>query len=359
MKKHLKQVSVRPHVLVRLLDYLIGQNHPVFHGKGSAAELQEMMRRVIGVEYPETELEKPEDEREGHVPASILSLLEDPERGDEEGDAEHKPQKRLRICNDKNATPGDGARSLDKCLEDIRPHAMCIDRSTKSASDPATQSEGALQNWGELVAQTGNQMIPQFESSYFSEALPFVFPHVCGGPDFFMHKRTRRPPDAPQVGFQEWVAGMARRAESQFRNDWTALPMMRHVLTVWQSEHTLSTLSVHEGGAGSALQADASEYVLALRKLYEVLHNGSVGTGLRAWEALGHRMGMNGGAFLELRVVYRRAHFFFRHKLAEVMGPVGVKALHPSGNKCPGFLFGHLWIRRASSFCTSDGLQRI
>ena len=158
-------LPVRPHVLVRLLDYLIGQNHPVFHGKGSAEELREEMRKVIDVEYPETEPEKPEDEREGHVPASILSLLEEPERReDEEGDAERKPQKRLRISNDKNATPGDGARSLDKCLDDIRPHAMCIDRSAKSASDPATQSEGALQSFGELQLQTGNKMINQFKS---------------------------------------------------------------------------------------------------------------------------------------------------------------------------------------------------
>ena len=41
MKKHLKQVSVRPRVLVLLLDYLISQNHPAFHGKGSAADLRE------------------------------------------------------------------------------------------------------------------------------------------------------------------------------------------------------------------------------------------------------------------------------------------------------------------------------
>ena len=280
---------MRPHVLVRLLDYLIGQNHPVFHGKGSAEELRREMRKVIDAEYPETEPDKPEDEREGHVPASILSLLEEPERGeDEEGDAERKPQKRVRICNDKNATPGDGARSLDKCLDDIRPQAMCIDRSTKSASDPATQSEGALQSYGDLEIQTGNKMITKFESSYFPEALPFVFPQVCGGPDFWLHKRTRRPPDAPQVGFQEWVAGMARRAESQFRNDWTAVPMMRHVLTVWQSEHTLSTLSAHEGGPGSALQAEVSDKVVALQYLCDVLQKGCVGRGHRAWEALDH-----------------------------------------------------------------------
>ena len=79
MKKHLRQVSVRPHVLVLLLDYLIGQNHPVFHGKGSAADLRERMRRVIDVEYPETEPEKDPDDREGSVPKSILSLLADPE----------------------------------------------------------------------------------------------------------------------------------------------------------------------------------------------------------------------------------------------------------------------------------------
>ena len=58
--------------------------------------------------------------------------------------------------------------------------------------------------------------------------------------------------------------------------------MMRHVLTGWQSEHTLSTLGVHEGGAGSALQASLSDKIAALVKLYEVLQNGCVGTGHRA-----------------------------------------------------------------------------
>jgi len=39
---------------------------------------------------------------------------------------------------------------------------------------------------------------------------------------------------------------------------------------------------VHEGGAGSALQASVSDKIAALVKLYEVLQNGSVGTGHRA-----------------------------------------------------------------------------
>ena len=62
--------------------------------------------------------------------------------------------------------------------------------------------------------QTENKMKPQFEISYFPEALPFVFPRVCGGPDICQRKRTRCPPDAPAVSPQEFVAGTARRAEA-------------------------------------------------------------------------------------------------------------------------------------------------
>ena len=34
-RKHLKQVQVRPHVLIALLDFLIDMNHESFRGKGS------------------------------------------------------------------------------------------------------------------------------------------------------------------------------------------------------------------------------------------------------------------------------------------------------------------------------------
>ena len=43
---------------------------------------------------------------------------------------------------------------------------MCVDRSSKSATDPATQGERAIQKFGELEIQTGSKMISQFESSY-------------------------------------------------------------------------------------------------------------------------------------------------------------------------------------------------
>ncbi|CAK0869717.1 unnamed protein product, partial [Prorocentrum cordatum] len=79
MKKHLEQVSARPRVLARLLGHLVGRGHLAFHGRGSAAELQERMGAVIGGEHPETELKKPEDEHSGAKSAS------DPATQSEEG----------------------------------------------------------------------------------------------------------------------------------------------------------------------------------------------------------------------------------------------------------------------------------
>ena len=83
------------------------------------------------------------------------------------------------------------------------------------------------------------------------------------------------------MSVQDFVAGIARRAESQCRNDWTAVPLMRHVEFVWTAEHTMSTLSPSEGRAGSALNAEVADKITALQKLYDTLWHGSVGTGSR------------------------------------------------------------------------------
>ena len=54
-KKHLKQLHVRPFVLIALLDFFIDRNHEVFRGKGSAVELRARMREAVSRHYPETE----------------------------------------------------------------------------------------------------------------------------------------------------------------------------------------------------------------------------------------------------------------------------------------------------------------
>ena len=47
MERALKQLTVRPYVLLQLLYFLIEQNHEVFRGKGNAKELRERMERSV------------------------------------------------------------------------------------------------------------------------------------------------------------------------------------------------------------------------------------------------------------------------------------------------------------------------
>ena len=74
---HLKQVHVRPFILVLLLHWLIDQGHEVFRGKGSAQVLKERMRKAVQQRYPETERNTPVGERQGTIPPSIAELLKE------------------------------------------------------------------------------------------------------------------------------------------------------------------------------------------------------------------------------------------------------------------------------------------
>ena len=159
-------MTVRPWILIRLLDYLIDHNHEVFRGKWSAQELRRKMREAVHEKYPTAahDVGKPEEEQVGFVPNSIIDLLGE--------DTEESCSKRLRLFRDKNATLGDGARTLENCLDDVRPDAMCLGKSAEAASDPATLREGAIERYGELNVRTDATAILQFHSVFFTSA-PF------------------------------------------------------------------------------------------------------------------------------------------------------------------------------------------
>ena len=65
--KHLKQVQVRPAVLLHLLHFLIDRNHEVFRGKGSAEELYEQVAKSVEAEYPQ----------EDAIPEALLEVIEE------------------------------------------------------------------------------------------------------------------------------------------------------------------------------------------------------------------------------------------------------------------------------------------
>ena len=82
------------------------------------------MREAVDREYPDAEKEKTESERQGTIPQSNMALLRDTREAEEEEQADREParkRRRQRLLDTKNATPGDGARTLEECLDDIRP----------------------------------------------------------------------------------------------------------------------------------------------------------------------------------------------------------------------------------------------
>ena len=142
--KKLRDLKVRPFVVLQLLYFLIDRGHPVFKGKGAAIELKERMRVSVTREYPETEDEKPLEERQGHVPESILRVLREIEnekrKSLEDGTSTEPPAKRIRlisVLDDKNATPGNAPTTAEECLNHVQPVYVTLDRSAQSLSDPA------------------------------------------------------------------------------------------------------------------------------------------------------------------------------------------------------------------------------
>ena len=178
MEKALRQLNVRPYVLLQLLFYLIDHNHKVFRGKGNVEQLRQRMRAAVTQYYPvpEKESEKPEEEQESPMPQDFMDSITI-----EEIEA---PMKKRRLIKEKNATPGDGSRSAEGWLDNQRPSFVASELSTGACSDPATMRTGAILRHGTIFAQTGKELIPQWHSQYFSQILPFVIPYMVFGPDY-------------------------------------------------------------------------------------------------------------------------------------------------------------------------------
>jgi hypothetical protein len=227
LNKVLRQMSVRPFVLLQLLYYLIDHRHEAFRGKQSARELREAMRVAVSTEYPLSaeEMVKPDEEREWHLPDDFAT-------------AEGKEVTRAsRVCKrfpEKHSTPDAGAMDIETCLSSGRPASLLMETSVQASTTPSALRENAMARSagitaGVLHVQTDAKLIPQWHAKYFSQILPFVIPFMVSGPDFEFstgQQRWRRKkfgsyPDAPWVAASTFLAGFARRCESQCRRDWT------------------------------------------------------------------------------------------------------------------------------------------
>ena len=142
--KHLKQVQVRPAVLLHLLHFLIDRNHEVFRGKGSAEELYAQVARSVSAEYPE----------EDSIPEALLEVIE-------EAQSQSSRSSVLKAMDTvKNATPGAASGSVEDCLTSIRPTSLCLDKDVKACVNTGERQAGALMRFGDLHVNVSQRNIP-------------------------------------------------------------------------------------------------------------------------------------------------------------------------------------------------------
>ena len=72
MEQHLKEMKIRPFVLVLLLKELIDRRHGAFADNVHAQRLKERMERAVAERYPEQEPDVADEEKQGTIPAVHL-----------------------------------------------------------------------------------------------------------------------------------------------------------------------------------------------------------------------------------------------------------------------------------------------
>ena len=248
--QHLKQVHLRPAILILLLQELFRSKHEAFvgslagesmnmeldapdDGDSVSARFAKSLADAVHQHYPEQEAPLLLNARRGSIPEGIREEIEE-QKHKQDG----LPQKKQHTLHStKNATPGDAAQELSSSLDDVRPKAFTLDLKPSDCTTPDLQRSGTLQRYGELHIQTGNKLQSQWESKYFSKALPFCFPRMVSGPDFKVDDKWRRGNMSAVVTPLEFNRGIARRVEGQIRNDAVCLPIIRSVCYKRAVEH--------------------------------------------------------------------------------------------------------------------------
>jgi len=176
---------------------------------------------------------------EGGVPPEVLKIIQGM---NEEDETAHKLQPQ------KAAAPTDapeqdvqraGAIFAEQRARAVVPEGCSQDREDQNAVATAALNdlEEQLRSKQErekihetMEVRTGNIFVDQCQPLYFATAFSFCFAHGTGCPDVHnslakdeQHRGRRRSrnPQAPEVQIHAWAAAMQRRAESQFRRDWT------------------------------------------------------------------------------------------------------------------------------------------
>ena len=140
------------------------------------------------------------------------------------------------LWKEKHATPGSAAsETLQLALANVERHTQIFDvNAYGDQAVPDLQTE-ILGHFADLDVTLDRQFIPQWQSKYFSQILPFEIPRMVSGPDFPRTPRWRRQGQWGEDNYAAWVTptaflrAFARRVELQTATSWTAVPIVRSV----------------------------------------------------------------------------------------------------------------------------------
>eukprot|EP00973_Karenia_brevis_P038529 5317010-Karenia_brevis.AAC.1 len=208
-------------------------------------KLREKMRAAVEKEYPDEEKHLPGRDCHDRIPPSVEKFLREHEQ--------EKLQGGKKFWRLKKATPGDAPQPIDKCMDNLRPQTICIDRSIQGASDPASLREAGLRRIGDIHATTSNTGI-----------LPFVMPFMASRPDFFPDKRWRR------------MFWKTCGSTVSFGLECVSL-ILRTVTFQCEAEHTMNLATSLAGTANQATHTDVSGLIHAAQNLYKKLRTGFIG----------------------------------------------------------------------------------
>ena len=283
-------------------------------------------------------------------------------------------KRKIQYIKEKSATPGDGEHDVEHILDELRPSSVTATISTQACSDPATMRIGAVMSHGTLNICSDTEMVKQWHPKYFSMILPFTIPYMVSGPDFaFYHKdlRWRRKSfgnhmEAPWVAPWHFVAGFARRCESQCRQSWNALPIMRSTIHKFAVEAAGMMCSApFKGKLGDLTNMKAKDWIQMARQLSETLWKGFQRVGnLRLpirgdTTRLAHAEGLSPKAkALARQIGYKAQHFAGGQQVRQLMGHQHWGARVNYGD-CLFFIISpnenhSAWVLRLSRYRTQD-----
>ena len=164
LAKHIKELKVRAHVVLKLGYHLIRARHAAYVTATSSERMRaarKALRERVRRRYPS--LDTPED-KEGVVPAAVLRKVSE-------------VQATSTLAPVKHATPTEAAARLEDAFQGVRPQSLVEERSSDAGMDAAAQRTEVLRQYTPFKVNVEANYVKQFHSLYPSQVFPFTFPY--------------------------------------------------------------------------------------------------------------------------------------------------------------------------------------